>query len=194
MNTETPDPPFGATTSNRDLTRRVNREATIALLCEGVRPTVANVRARSRRGSSGQVAEAISETLVEAGRALAGNSWSWQGGIPPAAAAAFQRLWEAVSEEARKSFEDRLQALEDQKFALPSDMLANLTHAATVKLDEQVAGLRTVAQNLQREAGRLQRTTRHASGKRAKPKPRAKRNQARVKRVRKSVKAKSRRK
>lgn len=162
MNEPTPTQPgagalTGVPRTNPEYTRAENRKATIALLCEGVTPTVAKVRARSRRGTAGDVSLAIKATLVEAGQALAGEQAAWFGSMPPALVAAFQQIWELGLMEASRSYAERLNQLEAGRTPPSAELLAQIADAATVRLERNAEGLHHAVEKLTAEVVSLRR-------------------------------------
>lgn len=78
-------------------TRGLVKEAATALLQEGIRPTVANVRARIGRGSAGTINEALKDWWEELGERLQNPE---RQELPAAVLIAAQTLWHSALDEA----------------------------------------------------------------------------------------------
>lgn len=148
---------FATPPPDPDRTRRLTREAAIALLREGRRPTVAAVRARTRRGSTGAINECLRELFIEAGERLgtevAGGTWRER--LPAPVIAALLRIWEVAGEEARHAAGQHLAArapVEEADLATPATRAADVAEAP---LAREATALRAQVRALQAEVARL---------------------------------------
>jgi hypothetical protein len=143
-----------------DETTRLTRQAALELMRDGRRPTVAAVRARTRRGSAGTIAAVLSELFVELGRyGLEHGTAPWPHDVPPAVIVATQRLWATALEEAVRQYgaaQAQSPASTDERLASAQAEVARLRmlldQANSARLAHEAQ-----LQRLARRLGRLQK-------------------------------------
>lgn len=127
-------------------TRTLVRQTADTLLSEGIRPTVANVRSRTGRGSAGTINAALQEWWQELAARLAQLERHPE--IPQAVFRIADEVWKAALEQAEATLAGEWQKLQDEREACKAQV--KKTHQARQMAEQQRLALAERLEDMER--------------------------------------------